>query len=177
MIYENEFLNDDWIKEFEKKNELYQDFYKDDLYYINLKIIYINKNYEIEKMKNEIFFMSKPNCISREEMIKILKNNEMENEKKYSILSILKYTIDLEEEDITNFLNNTSDFVFLSINKNIDTIKFEKTINMFKDLNDLIIIFNEQSKKIDKSTNNFTKKNFNNYTLLNKRKKTIRKIT
>ena len=31
-------LDDEWINEFEKTDKLYQDFYKDDLYYINLKL-------------------------------------------------------------------------------------------------------------------------------------------
>ena len=43
-------LNDDWIKNFEENEKLYNDFYKDDLYYINLKVIYINKFNEIEKI-------------------------------------------------------------------------------------------------------------------------------
>ena len=35
MDDENNKLDDDWINNFEKTDELYQDFYKDDLYYIN----------------------------------------------------------------------------------------------------------------------------------------------
>ena len=50
MNFEYSKLNDDWIVNFEKTDKLYQDFYKDDLYYINLKIIYINRNNEIEKV-------------------------------------------------------------------------------------------------------------------------------
>ena len=43
-------LNDDWIKTFEKTDKLYQDFYKDDLYYIHLKFCYVNRSNEIEKI-------------------------------------------------------------------------------------------------------------------------------
>ena len=57
MNFEYSKLNDDWIVNFEKTDKLYQDFYKDDLYYINLKIIYINRNNEIEKVKQESFLM------------------------------------------------------------------------------------------------------------------------
>ena len=32
--------------------------------------------------------------------------------------------------------------------KNIDAISFEKTIHMFQDLNDLILIFYEKSKEL-----------------------------
>ena len=34
-------LNDEWINNFEKTDKLYQDFYKDDLYYVNLKFVYL----------------------------------------------------------------------------------------------------------------------------------------
>ena len=44
-------LNDDWINNFEKTDKLYQDFYKDDLYYVNLKFVYLNRENEIEKIK------------------------------------------------------------------------------------------------------------------------------
>lgn len=176
MNYEYTKLNDDWIKEFEKKDELYQDFYKDDLYYINLKFFYINKFSEIEKIKNENFLMSSPNRISREEMIGILKHNAKDNGIIYSLLSILKYTIHLEPEDVKHFLFNSDDFNFLNVNKNIDEITFEKTINMFQDLNELIFIFYEKPREAKKG-NNFTKKNQNMNLLasLSRKKKTIRK--
>ena len=38
----NEELNDDWIQKFEKTDNLYQDFYKDNLYYTNIHYIYVN---------------------------------------------------------------------------------------------------------------------------------------
>lgn len=52
---DTDILDDDWICNFEKNDKLYKDFYKDDVYFINLHIVYVNKNYEIEKLKQEIF--------------------------------------------------------------------------------------------------------------------------
>ena len=41
---ENEYkLDDEWINNFEKSDQLYKDFYTDDVYYTNLHLIYINK--------------------------------------------------------------------------------------------------------------------------------------
>jgi hypothetical protein len=51
MDFENDKLNDDWINNFEKTDKLYQDFYRDDLYYINLKFLYVNRENFIEKIK------------------------------------------------------------------------------------------------------------------------------
>ena len=97
-------LNDEWINNFEKTDKLYQDFYKDDLYYVNLKFIYVNRENEIEKMNQESFLMSSPNYISREEIIQILKDSAIDNNKRYSLLSILKYNILLDADEVKNFL-------------------------------------------------------------------------
>ena len=142
-------LNDDWIEKFDKTDKLYQDFYKDDLYYIKLKIIYINRTNEVEKIKQESFLMSKPNFISREEIIQILKKYVFEDDRNYSLLSILRYNITLDSDDIKEFIYlSKQDHNFLSIVKNIDSISFEKTINMFHDLNDLIFLFYEKSQEL-----------------------------
>jgi hypothetical protein len=118
--------------------------------------------------------MSIPNYISREEILQILKRCTIDNDKNYSLLSIIKYNITLEADDIKNFLLNTYEEVkFLNIVKNIDAITFEKTINMFQDLNDLIFIFYEKSNELKKvNPNNLTKKI---YLSSNTNKKTIKK--
>ena len=88
-------LDDEWIKNFDNNDRLYQDFYKDDLYYVNLRVIYINRDNEIEKLKQESFLLSNPNYISNEEIVEILKKNSIDNDKRYSLLSILRYNITL----------------------------------------------------------------------------------
>ena len=40
----NNNLDDEWINNFDKIDNLYKDFYKDDIYYIHLRILYINRN-------------------------------------------------------------------------------------------------------------------------------------
>ena len=54
-------LNDDWITKFKETDKLYQDFYKDDVYYINIRFVYINKSGDIERTKQESFFMNTKN--------------------------------------------------------------------------------------------------------------------
>ena len=167
-------LDDDWINNFENTDKLYKDFYKDDLYYVNLRAIYINRENEIEKLKQESFLMSKPNSISREEIFEILKKNSVDNDKKYSLLSILKYNIVLEPDDIKLYLNNRNGDEYLSVVKHIDAVVFEKSINMFHDLNDLILIFYEKSLELKKpDANNTTKKIY--LRSLSSNKKTIKK--
>jgi len=173
MEFEYDKLNDDWINNFEKTDKLYQDFYKDDLYYTNLQIVYINRCSEIEKIKQESFLMTTPNFISREQILEILKKNSNDNGRRYTLLTILKYNITLDADDVIGFLKNNDDNAFLTVVKNIDSIKFERTINMLQDLNDLVFIFYEKSTELKKpNPNNVTKKK---YLSPNTNKKTIKK--
>jgi len=170
----------------DNSDNLYKDFYKDDIYYTNINIIYVNTANNIEKIKNESFLMTTPNYITREEIIGILKANSIDHDKRYSLLSILKYNITIEPEDIPHYLKKSFNEKthldnHLDIIKNIDTIKFEKTISMFQDLTELIIIFFEKypikKKEMNNITNNITKKiylNNRNHTHNNNRK-TIKK--
>ena len=167
-------LNDEWISNFEKTDKLYQEYYKDDLYYVNLKFVYLNRDNEIEKIKQEPFLMTTPNYILREEILGILKKSITEDNRKYTLLSILRYNFLLEPDDIHLFLKNHEKNTFLTVVKNIDTVKFEKTIHMFHDLNDLIFVFFEKStelKQVDpnRSTRKIYLRNLSN------RKKTIKK--
>ena len=159
MTFEYDNLDDEWIKNFENNDKLYQDFYKDDLYYINLRIIYINRDNNIEKIRNQPLLLTNKNKILREEIIGILKNNSIDNNTSYGLLSILKYNIVLEPDEIKNYLINNDTNSYLSVVKNIDTITFDKSISMFHDLNDLIFVFYEKSKELmKKNLNNTTKK-------------------
>ena len=108
-------LNDDWITKFEETDRLYQDFYKDNLYYTNLYIIYINKNNDIEKIKQEMFLMSSPNTISKEEVIGILKRYSNDNDRIYNLLTVLKYNITLEADEVKHFLMNKDSRTYLTV--------------------------------------------------------------
>jgi hypothetical protein len=171
---EDKELNDEWINNFEKTDKLYEDYYKDDLYYVNLKFIYLNRENEIEKIKQEPFLMTTKNYILREEILGILKKSMNEDNRKYTLMSILRYNFLLEPDDIHFFLKNPKDNEFLTIIKNIDSIQFEKTIHMFHDLNDLIFIFFEKSQELKVVDPNRSSKKIY-LRSLSSRKKTIRK--
>jgi len=166
-------LEDDSITKFNETDAVYKDFYKDDLYYVNLKFIYVNRESEIEKIKYESFLLSKPNNISREEILQILKKSSIEDERKYTLLALLKYNITMDADDIQKYISSNEERTYLSIIKNIDSVPFDRTISLMHDLNDLILIFYEKSHELkEKNTNNLTKKI---YLRENKNKKTIKK--
>lgn len=166
-------LDDNWINEFDATDQLYKDFYKDNLYYVNLTIIYINCKNEMDKIKQEPLLLSKQNEVLYEEIFALLKKNSIDNDKRYSLLSILKYNFNIEPDDLNMYLYSDYNNNYLSVITHIDNIVFQKTINMFHDLNDLIFIFYEKSNnKLHSNTHNNTKRIYLNN---NSHNKTIKK--
>ena len=76
-------LDESWIKEFEETDKKYEIFYSDDIYYVKLHCIYIDKLSNIENVKEEKIFMNNPNFLSREEMLGILKRHSYQNGRNY----------------------------------------------------------------------------------------------
>lgn len=141
-------LDTKWIEEFESLDENYKSFYAEDITYIKFNYIYVNKENNIEKIKTETVLLKEPNYISREEIIGILKKHSKCTDKLYSVLSILRYNIDIDPTGVQYFLKTEpDDDLFLKSIKNIDAITLEKSISMFQDLNEIMIIFYEKSEE------------------------------
>lgn len=71
-------LDETWIKDFEKIDNIYSEFYKSDVYFVKITCIYIDQENDIFKIKEELFFMKNPNIISREELIGILRKTQFQ---------------------------------------------------------------------------------------------------
>lgn len=174
MNNENTTLNDTiedldftWIQEFENLDSEYKSYYTEELSFIKIHSVYININNDIEKLREEKFIFKTPGILQKEEILSIIKHNSYSNNIKYSLLSILKYNINIEPSNLNNFLRSKDKNIgsfFLQSVKNIDAIKFDKSISLFHDINEIIIIFHEKINKslttnnFNNISNNFTKK-------------------
>ena len=131
---------------------------------IKLTYIFINNVNEVDKVSQEIYNMVTPNIITKEEIIKLLKNNIKTREiKKYTITSLLQYNVDIENEKLAeNYLNeeyivDELNFLpFLNIIKEIRNIYWKPSLPIFKELNELFIIYYENIEL--KNNNNITKR-------------------
>jgi len=165
-----------WIQDFEKIDNEYKNYYTEEISFIRIHSIYLNLNNEIDKMREEKVLLKTPGILLKEELLSIIKHNSFSNQIKYSLLSILKFNINLEPIHLKTFLRNKNDSIgntFLQSIKNIDSIKFDKTISMFHDINEILIIF---YPKISENTpeqkdHNRTKKIFINSNTKKKTKK------
>jgi hypothetical protein len=150
-------LDDSWLKEFERSENDYKNFYTEEITVIPIHLIYIGDN-SIEKIKEEKIILKTPGVLQKEELVSIIKHNMISNNIKYSLSSILKYNINLEPETLKTFLRTKDKNIgntFLQAVKHIDNIKFDKTITMFHDINDIFILFTE---KLKNDMSQFTKK-------------------
>ncbi len=163
-------LDISWIQQFEKTDNEYKIYYAEDITFIIVHYIYLNIDNEIEKIKEEKILLKIPGTILRDELISIIKHNLISNEMKYSLMSILKFNIHLEPIHLNTFLKNHTECGTLQSIKNIDTIKFNKSISMFHDINNLFILFYPKTKS---ETKNKTKRT--TYLNSNANKKTKRK--
>jgi hypothetical protein len=144
---------------------------------IKLTYIYINHVNEVDKVSQEIYKMETPNLISKEEIIKLLKNNINTREiKKYTISSLLQYNVDIETgEYAENYLNenyqmdNLNLLPFLYIIKEIRNIYWKPSLPVFKELNELFIIYYENLEiKNNNITRRINMKKIKNITYKNK---------
>jgi hypothetical protein len=155
-------LDTRWIQEFESIDYNYKQFYNEVVDDIKICSIYVDKNNNIENIKQEILELSRENVITKEEIIKIIKQNSINQKKRYTLLSLLKYNIDLDASNVVHYLKHQEKQPhsqpktdpYLTLVKNIDNIPLNNTINMMQDLNTIFILFYEKCV----TSNNTTKK-------------------
>ena len=183
-------IDTSWIDEFEKEEKEYLNYYNENITYLKICFIYVNIDSEIYKIKEEKFNLSKDNCLQKSELIKLINDNIILDNVKYSLLLLLKYNILLDPTELKSFLKNKQknyDYYLTSVT-NIEDIIFEKTITMFHDINTLFIVFYKKPHLINHNVNhninhinhNITKKVYLNKLLIPKYKKlskTFKKTT
>ena len=140
-------LDNKWIENYERQELDYNDFYKDDVKYIKTYSLYINKSLILENINEENFILEDNNVLKKHELISIInKYKNDKKEKKIKLLSILKYNINLDSDNVFEYLKQeTENNLFLESVKDIDNINFDPSISMFEDLNSLFFIFVESN--------------------------------
>lgn len=136
---------DNWEDDFEKEDEPYKDFYKEQQDNINVFFIYINSSNEIIRTKKEKFILEN-NKIPKTLLIEMLKKNMIVKNKKYKPISLIKYNLLLEPDEVQEYTFNTDSYDFVFIETLIDDIFWEKTITLFQNINSLHILFYEKKK-------------------------------
>jgi len=171
-VYSDEELEDtSWMDILEKQEEDYKSFYKENVDIVKIFYTYVDCDNKIYYVKKDNLLIEN-NKINRNELIYILKKNKQNNKKNHKLISVLQYNIDLEPEEVLNYLKYKENYNFLTIVSKVNDILWNDTISIFKNLNSLHVIYYEEPVK--KSSN--TKKVYIRNRKL-KRKKHTRKRT
>lgn len=140
---EDEAIDESWATNYKNANKEYDQFYRADVNVIHISSIYINNKNEIQQITRDPKQLSVSNYLTKDEITEFIKCkmkslNENENIKN---ISIFKYNINIDPENVEYFLKTNHNFNYLSPVKKIKDILFEQTITFFNDLNELIILF------------------------------------
>ena len=96
-------IDDKWVKQ-EKK---YNDFYRDKPTSIKLYFIYVNNQNVVEIFKNDTYLLNQEQVqdaiLYKDVLLSIIKNNISLNGRNYKLVSLLKFNLDIEPEDIINW--------------------------------------------------------------------------
>ena len=165
-------IDNTWVTDYKKTEENYNVFYNEKVNTIKIFFMYLNTDKTVVNTRQEILTLNNDSILRKEQLIHIIKNNQILNNIKYKLFSIVRYNIDLQPDEINKFLSvsNTDTDTdktyinrFLIDNKNIDDIYFADTITIFQELNTLYIIFKEQNTNkylYTQKIKNYLKKNY-----------------
>lgn len=157
-IFDDESIDLDFIEEFDRTMLQYKDYYKENVETIRVKMLYVNKENKLEKIKHGDCILKTPNLITCGEIIKILKTNNNEMNKYYKINSMCLYNVYIEPENIDKI--KEEDFL-IKLN-HINDVIIEPTINILQDLNELLIIFKEKENQKNRIKTKKTRIKINN---------------
>ena len=152
MESSEEVFDESWIEEFEEEDKEYDMFNEEENDSIRVNILYVNKRNELERVNEKNIKLSTPNKIKKEELIRLIKENEKQDKIKYKLISLMVYNLTLKHDELKNFLRNDNEYDFMTSLRNIDDYGLCSTIHCLQDVNTIFILFNEDEKKLGKHT-------------------------
>ena len=135
----SEELDNSWVEKYKILEKDYNKFYKEKCKKINIYFFYVNENNAIESMVKIDYLLNENGKILKNNLIYLIKNYQYFSNKKYQLISLLKYNFTVEPEEVIDFTTKKGDY--LSSQRFLDDITFEDTITIFQDLNSLFFVF------------------------------------
>ena len=145
-----------WVNQHKDEEMLYKDFYKEKVASIKLMFIHVDLENTITHIKNDILFLDSNGLINKDYLISLIKTHQTYKNTKYKIKSLYKFNIDINAEEINDYILDHGDYSnrFFSKEKYLNNIYFKDTINIFQDLNTLFFVFHEKISEQHHASNN-----------------------
>ncbi len=137
--------DDDWLKKAEQEEAIYDEFYPEEVDIIQIFFMYVNKDNKLISMKNDRLLI-KGGLLNKFNLSILIKKNKKHNGLTFEPMSILKYNMDLSPNEVDHFVHFSNEFNFLTCEKNIQDLKWNESIPLFKDINSLHILYYQVNK-------------------------------
>ena len=144
-------MDTDWIEEYENEYNSYEMFYPNALSKIKVNILYVNKRNELEKVHEKMIYLSIPNLLKKEEMIRLIKDYDVMDTIKYKLVSLLVYNIDIQHNELKNYLYGAEKYDFITSLRNIEDYELKPSLKYLEKVNNIYIVFSEKAKEKEES--------------------------
>jgi hypothetical protein len=148
-------LDTSWVKQFEELDKEYSAFYKEKVEHVTAFIIYVNASNETESIRKDILILDN-GVIRQNAILQIVNDNKQNNGIGYKLISIFKYNISLNPENLQDYLRDKLDeeelnSYFTNVSA-LDDIRFNDTISILQDINSIYFVFyeKEREKKLER---------------------------
>ena len=138
-------LDTSWLETFKESEKTYNEFYKEPVAAITIFLFYVNKDNELAHVHTDKCTLAENGWLKREVIVSFIKRYQLLFTINYKLLSLLRYNIDLDPIDITDFVNEEqNNNRFIKSERYLNDIHFADSIRIFQDLNALFFIFCEE---------------------------------
>jgi len=171
-------IDNKWLKEIKDNEKDYNDFYKEKPTSIKIYHLYVSRENQVVFSKTETYLLNTTNgkhaTLHKDTLISIIKNNSSSNNIQYKLLSLLKFNLDIDPEDIISLAIHKKDgSEYLSSESVLRDIIFNDSVCIFQDINSLFMVYHEKAVAVEKPQQQQTRKIYLNSTT--KKNKNTRK--
>lgn len=147
--------NIDWLMIQKRMSETIDENYiKEPMSNIMIHYIYINNNNSIEKIISEKENLSLEDDFSilpGNRSIQLIQNHNMNNKKKFKLSESLLYNVDVDSDNIQNYVNYINSVDFLTVLPFFNVIKILPSLFIFHSLNCIFMIYKEINERCNQT--------------------------
>ena len=148
-------IDNKWLKEIKDNEKDYNDFYKEKPTSIKIYHLYVSRENQVVFSKTETYLLNTTNgkhaTLHKDTLISIIKKNSSSNNIQYKLLSLLKFNLDIDPEDVISLAIHKKDgSEYLSSESVLRDIVFNDTVCIFQDINSLFMVYHEKAVASEK---------------------------
>ena len=105
-------VDETWVSAYKSDQQDYHNFYTEDVMSVQLYYLFVNRANELEQVTTNVIELQQPNKLPRENLMACIQeqlqnqtqNNHNPAKRKYKVTSILRYNVDLQPDEIMDFV-------------------------------------------------------------------------